>query len=59
MDNHRHDTTSKSVPGIHEPANDDGVLHSEADNSMREILPTRLWIGNAAGHDVRLDGLLQ
>ena len=23
------------------------ILESEANNSMREIIPTRLWIGNA------------
>jgi hypothetical protein len=36
-----------SAPGIHEVANGGGTLHSEAVKSMREVIPTRLWIGNA------------
>jgi hypothetical protein len=35
------------VPGIHAAENGGGILNSEASNSMREIISTRLWIGNA------------
>jgi hypothetical protein len=35
------------VPGIHEAENGGDILNSEAVEFMREIIPTRLWIGNA------------
>ena len=35
------------VPGIHEAEDGGDILHSEAVEFMREIIPTRLWIGNA------------
>jgi hypothetical protein len=40
-------TNGTLVPGIHEVANGTDILHSEAVELMREIIPTRLWIGNA------------
>jgi len=32
---------------MHEVTNGGDILHSEAVKFMREIIPTRLWIGNA------------